>query len=810
MRSGPQPLSLILFVFSFFPQLFWGQTIIEGSITDGNTGQALPFANVVYQPEKRLGATADLNGNFRIQSPQPIQLLRITYIGYQPLWLAADTIDFSSPLRIRLFPNDVQVEEVLIAAERNPALGIIRKVIANKKRNNPEKVESFTYESYQKILVDFLTGEAKDHKSARIDTNMARMRKFSDMQHLMVMETVSERKFLFPDRDEESIIASKVSGLQNPTFGALATDFQPFSFYKEIIPLYDREFINPIANGSLRRYDFRLQDTIYQAEDTVYVISFSPKKGRVFDALTGLLYVNTFHYALQNVIAKPFRPGTIDLSIEQAYTCIDRKQWFPEQLHFEMLLREYPSPELGLRLAGKSYLRNIRLDTALAKKNFALESVRMAEGAGKKDSLFWKAQRYQALTQKEETTYAVIDSLGKKMKLDWTMQLMNELAKGVLPIGPVHFDLGRFYRYNEYEGNRWGLGVNYQQTPWERLNFYGYGAYGSRDRSWKYGGGLDFLVHKSSEFRLGFDFAQDLIEPGLQSLSMERDLSNPRTFLTARMDSVQKIESSLSLRLFRFLTVKVAGRKGYRQSTDPDYRFLPESGIPFQRRTNLTEAEVRLRFAFRERFVQTLGQRVSTGTSFPILELQYTRGLNVWRGELEYDRIEASIQHDFRTKKWGNSRYRLQAGLTNGGVPLSFLFFHSGAQTEDLFFWARESFQTMGPYDFLSDRFVEFFWEQRFSRPLYRSAFSQPTFTLTHAAAWGDLRNPEAHQGIDFQTIEKGYYEAGAIVDQILRMKFSLAYIGIGVGGFYRYGPYHRGSWQDNVAFKLSLSVSTD
>jgi len=64
----------------------------------------------------------------------------------------------------------------------------------------------------------------------------------------------------------------------------------------------DRNLINPIGKGSINRYNYRLEDTIYSfLPDTLFVISYCPEKGKKFDGLTGILYINTNGFAIQNV-----------------------------------------------------------------------------------------------------------------------------------------------------------------------------------------------------------------------------------------------------------------------------------------------------------------------------------------------------------------------------------------------------------------------------------------------------------------------------------------------------------------------------
>ena len=305
----------------FCPVAMQAQQKIQGKIIDLETREPIPFANIVFDLENKRGTTADLSGNFYIETREPVSSLKISHISYETrsYSLGKNTEN----LIITLEPKSAELEQVFIIAEKNPAEKIIKKVIENRDRNNPEKVSSFTFRSYNKINFDFLPHPPKD--SSKVDSNYLRLTNMSKTMGLMLMESVTERKFIYPNHDEETVIGTKVSGLKNPTFASLATNIQPFSFYQDILTVLDRNFVNPISNGSLSKYDYKLRDTIFQDADTVYLIEFQPKKGRIFDAMKGMLYVNTHFYAIQNVIAEPYEAGFMSMKIEQKYLCMDRQ-----------------------------------------------------------------------------------------------------------------------------------------------------------------------------------------------------------------------------------------------------------------------------------------------------------------------------------------------------------------------------------------------------------------------------------------------------------------------------------------------------
>jgi hypothetical protein len=66
--------------------------------------------------------------------------------------------------------------------------------------------------------------------------------------------------------------------------------------------------------------------------------------------------------------------------------------------------------------------------------------------------------------------------------------------------------------------------------------------------------------------------------------------------------------------------------------------------------------------------------------------------------------------------------------------------------------------------------------------------------------AWGNLENPEQHIGLDYKTLNKGFFESGIELNQI--------YKGLGFTAFYRYGTNQLSKFEDNLAIKLSYTLN--
>ena len=108
----------------------------------------------------------------------------------------------------------------------------------------------------------------------------------------------------------------------------------------------------------------------------------------------------------------------------------------------------------------------------------------------------------------------------------------------------------------------------------------------------------------------------------------------------------------------------------------------------------------------------------------------------------------------------------------------------------------KNSFETMYFNEFFSSEFVMLQFKHGFKRvELFKKV--KPSLVLVTRIAWGNLEHPERHMGIDYKTLDRGFFESGIELNQI--------YKGFGLTGFYRYGPNQLPRLEDNIAVKLSF-----
>jgi hypothetical protein len=781
---------------------------VKGKVIDRKTKEPLAFVNIATNNSNVFGRT-DIDGKFILKSSIKIDSFKLSYIGYESREIKVE--NSSVFLIIELDQKEVRLTEVQIFPGENPAHRIIKKVIENKNLNNPEKTKAFSYTSYNKMVFTSEEEAGLKKYTHNTDSVSIKTREFFKKQYLMLMESVSKRKFLYPDRNSEIVIGSRVSGLKDPLFAMIATQFQSFSFYNDYISLSDKRYLNPICDGSINKYLFLIKDTVFSDKDTVFIISFQPRKNTNFEGLKGLLYINTNQYAVQNVIAEPAaeEKGTVSIRIQQMYEFIDNKQWFPVQLNTDIMMKLITLNNFIIVGKGKMYLSDISLNPEFVKKQFNNIILEIQEGASSKSDEFWNTYRRDSLNEKDIVTYHVIDSLGEASHLDRKMSGLQSLLLGRIPIRYIDLDINKLISYNEYEGFRLGLGLYTNNKISKHFGFGGYFAYGFKDQAWKYGGEVGLMLNLKTETELRYSYTNDVFESGGRTFfdweSTLLGAESYRNYLVKQMDDIEKHHVQISTRLIRNFKTYI-WTDNYRVQINNEYKYGITGGNAsiFLKDFNLAEIGAGFRFAYKEKFLKMRNYNISMGTDYPIVWLQYIHGFsNLMDGEYEYDRIDFKVQKSFYVKNVGKTTFQISSGYISGDLPYPILYNGRGNFAQ-FTLNSPNSFATMKMNEFLSDRYANIFFTHNFGKLLIRTKKFEPEIVFVSNAGVGFLNNKKKHFNVNFKTMEKGFFESGIIVNNILRTDL----YGIGIGGFYRYGTYSFPKFKDNYVVNLTISFS--
>jgi hypothetical protein len=834
------------FFFSLFiallPFLSWAQSAgSSGTIYDAVTKAPLAFVSVTVKGTNT-GTVTDIDGHFTIDKLPANSILAISYIGYKTKEYRFEKA--GTPLSIFIEPADGQLESVIVSSNENPAHRIIKLLQRNKKNNDPEQQPAFKYNAY---TIAALAAGDRFWNMNRSDSNkqkspvpqMEQMNKQMDKlvktskdtnslgsklgkrfkeNYLMLTESYTERIFKYPGQTKETVLATKFSGLKNATFGVTTSNFQPFGFYKDYLVMNNISFVSPVIEGSINMYKFRLKERIPHEKDTTYIISFEPRASKNFKGLKGLIYINSDGYAIENIIASPSdEKGMIfTFRLQQKYERVKGK-WFPVQLNSTLSQKDLRTDSVLLFWDCRSYITNVDFGKTFTKADFSDVKLEYQPQAGKRADSTWRSMRTDSLNDKGKITYETYEMLPAKYKnmIEKVNKAFQILSLEGIPLGKVDIP----FKYiisgiNKYESFRIGAGLQTNSLFSKWLSFGGFAGYGLRDKAFKYGGNIQLNLQQRTNTVLRFDYSRDIAEPGNVDYFVRNGsvFSNQslRNFQRSRFDSVEQFKINFSTKIRPAIQTDIWLMNEARDPAVYDYEFA-NSGTNFRSFKN-TELGIGFRLTKGESFTRMGRAKLRTKPASTELLFQISKGLkNVLNGDLDYTKIAVRFSHSFQFKRFGKTSFRLEAGQVWGDVPYSYLFNARATRSGKVSVYVPDHFQTAGLYEFAANSTVNLFVEHNFGNLLFKpeNISFRPEIFVIQNMSYGSLHNATAHKLLVFKVPEKGLFESGLMIKNIYRRSlYSLVYIGIGGGVFYRYGYYALPKAADNWAFKWGVSIS--
>jgi len=813
-------IGLIVYFCIFSLGLFAQSSGLKGIVLDNKNNKPLPFVHIVYNA-KMQGITTDIDGKFYFNDISKIDFLKFIYIGYQTKVIAKEIFINQSEIRITLSEEIYKLNEVVVLPGENPAHRIINKVLENSRLNDPEELESYYCKSYDKMY--FTTEFEKSLKntengeisgdSVENEILKSKFLKLMDSQYLMMIESVSERYYKRPGMVNEKVIASKVSGLKEPSVVLLATQLQSFSFYNEMITLLESRYVSPISKGCTNRYFFQIEDTSYTAAgDTVFSISYRPKRGRNFDGLKGILNINTYKYAIQSVIAEPVEyNGFINLKINQNYQLTD-DHWFPVELNTELVYSDIARIKVGDQYfkpvgIGKTYLSDIKINPDIGKIKFDAIELKVADKAYKQSDSVWEVFRHDSLNDKELKTYHILDSLGKAKNLDMKMKSLTSLMSGYLPFYFIDIQVLDVFDYNAFEGSRPGFGFRTNNKISSFFSIGAYAAYGFMDEKWKYGTNLNFLINRNSEIQCGFAYKKDVIESSGYKFFEEKPASNSselyRDYMLSDMTYDEEYEANVTFRLLKKVKINLHVNQLFLRNNSA-YTFFNDGVYDLAiQQYRIRQAGIGIKYSPNENLADMAGGLYSLNSfPSPIFYFNLVRGIKDEFSDFDFFKIESKINLNFMTKSFGLTCLQLVGGKVLGDLPY-FMLYNGHGNYNDFGVETANSFATMRMNEFLSDEFISLHYRQDFGNLIIKREKFRPKFILVNSVGFGKISKPELHQNIDFKSMDKGYFETGLLINDIILIK---KIFGFGFGIYYRYGPYSFSNISNNFAFKFSAT----
>lgn len=693
---------------------------------------------------------------------------------------------------------------LLLYSQENPsragdsATDIIKQAIQNKALNDPKKaLPQYDYTSYEKtVITDSISTGTHSYYSEKVSATS-----YSQGQGFM-----------------EDVIGFQLAGFSNVQYQVLAVNLQSRSFYDSDFVIFNTRYAGILSNRGVKNYNY----VTTSSNDQSMRISFSPKRPKAIPGLTGYMDLDATSLAITHVVVAV--SDKIDLKLEQTYTYQeDVNLYFPENR--ELILDKGASERnfsfFGGRLSigrlqsgemdqiqEKKYLvsitRNSNFSLEAKEKNTAPYAITVGPEAITQQASFWQKYRLEEPTQKDERSFSGIEAIVKADNIERRLGTINNFSIGYYSVNFFDFDLTYPLKFNNFEGLRLGLGGVTNAGFSERFRLEGYGAYGFKDKEFKFGLGGGYLVDPKKNFWISLTYNSDLEEVGNFAYLTDRrvySLFEPRLVNINLFYKHQTTRTNIEYRVGPKVLSEVQIAHRRIEQTTP-YRFVSngEEIVDY----NITEATLGMRWSPGSKFMKTPDGVAEVYDGYPKISGQIAQGFNGAGGDFNYTKIGVKAFYRLDRLNKTATEILIEGNAGFGQLPITHLF-HAfpNAPTKETILQrfsvaGVNSFETMFFSEFFSDRLFTAQLKHRL-KPFNLGRKFKPEMVLISRFAIGDIRNPQDHLDINFGSLDQGFTESGFEINKL--------FWGFGTSLTYRYGAYHLPSFADNVAFKFTFNL---
>ena len=159
---------LLMFSVTIFAQETPSRTAASGIVVDAESGETLPFVQVYFlksttskgMTASGVGTTTDLDGNFTISNTAGYTMLTFQMMGYKTKTITVSKGHSKANMKIKLDPDVYGLQDVIITPKNkkkdyrrrgNPAVELIKNVIANKNHHCVTSLDHYTAEAYSRM-----------------------------------------------------------------------------------------------------------------------------------------------------------------------------------------------------------------------------------------------------------------------------------------------------------------------------------------------------------------------------------------------------------------------------------------------------------------------------------------------------------------------------------------------------------------------------------------------------------------------------------------------------------------------------------
>ena len=728
--------------------------VLTGIVTDAATGDTIYYPSVSYKGH-HIAISGTAKGEYAIVRKEGL-VLTFSAVGYAPVQVVVKS---STPktLNIKLKSDTRQLAEVVVRQKRgkysrkdNPAVELMRRVIAAKKRTRLENHDFFQYTKYQKITLAM-----NDITPTQIDSGFIGKRRWmlDQVEHcpynnklilpVSVDETVTQHIYRKQPKTERDIIKGQSSTGINQLIQTgdimdimLKDVFTDVNIYDNDVRLLRHHFTSPIGNSAISFYRYYIEDTVYVGKDLCYHLQFTPNNGQDI-GFRGELYIvadSTLHVKRCN-LTLPIQSGVNfvqHLQVRQEFTQLENGEWAlsEDDMIAEIEVNDLLQKAIVIRTTR---LNNYAFDELPAKLFKGSGRERREADAMMRDEAFWKKYRAVELSKSESSMDEFVHRVEQMKGFKYIIFGLKALIENFVETGgkdhPSKVDIGpvnTMFTRNFIDGFRTRISAQTTANLSRHWFLAGYMARGWGSKKNYYSGEItysfnrkEYLPREFPKRTVSFKSTYDIMSPSDKFLRTDKDnvftalkwakvdamMFYNRQQLTLEREEEWGMKTTLSLRTEEN---EAAGSLFFEKLSnffppiifpDTDVSSLLHNG-----KIRTTELRFELEIAPGRTFINTKQRRIAINLEAPVITLSHAVGLNgVLGGQYRYNFSEVGLFKRFWLRSWGKFDVQLRAGAQWDKVPFPLLIMPAANLS---YIVQKGSFNLINNMEFLNDRYA--------------------------------------------------------------------------------------------------------
>lgn len=733
---------LLLLIFS----LAIDAQTIRGVVVDEETGDSIPHPGLQYKKGKVV-VSGGSDGSFSIPRLND-EYLTVSAVGYKTLQILIGP-NTPARMRITLKPDTKRLKEVTVRGKKgkysrknNPAVELMKRVIAAKKRNDLENHDYYRYDKYQKLTLavnDITPAEVEKEKGKNRQwlVNQIEFCPYNNklILPLSVDETVTQHIYRKDPKKEKTIVlGQRATGVNDliqtgEMLNTVLKDvFTDVDLYDDQIRLLQYPFTSPIGKDAIAFYRFYIVDTVYVDRDECYHLEFTPNnqqdfgfRGELWVLTDSTLHVKKCRLSLPRKSDVNF---TDNLSVTQEFTKLPNGEWVltTDDMYVEMSVVDFLTKAVVIRTTR---MTDYAFDPIPDKAFKGKAKVKYDPSSRMRGDDFWADNRTVELTGSERGMGTFIDNLTKTKGFKYLLFGMKVLIENYVETGgkthPSLVDIGpinTMVSTNFIDGMRTRLSAQTTANLNPHLFVSGYYARGWDSRKNYYKGQVTYSFNKKEympwEFpkrTLTFTSTYDVCSPSDKFMPTDKD----NVFTSFKWTDVDKMmfynRQELAFEYEQDWGFKTTVRlKTEENEACGKLYFTPlslyDAAPPAieHGKIRTTEASIELRYAPGETYVNTKQRRLKINYDPPVFTLSHTVGVKgVLGGDYNYNFTEASVYKRFWLNSWGKLDVTLKGGIQWNKVPFPLLIMPAANLS---YIVEDETFNMINNMEFLNDRYA--------------------------------------------------------------------------------------------------------